>query len=190
MRSINYRRHRRGHGSIIVLLPLLILSSVANADGFLLARRYWANACSRRISSSLQSLLVLSATMPAPNGGDGRRWINADDFQKSCDASRTTPTGMMADAVAYNQHDLSPTYLLLNVPDDDNSNPMQSSSFDFIAPDDPFLQNADYAVEATLRWCSDFVAKLNLCPWAKLSLAEQNAIRVKVVDQFLGIEAF
>jgi len=52
------------------------------------------------------------------------------------------------------------------------------------------IQCADYAAEATLRWCNDFVAALGLCPWAKLSLATKNAIRIKVVPQIMGIDAF
>eukprot|EP00597_Dinobryon_sp_UTEXLB2267_P007273 CAMPEP_0170083302 /NCGR_PEP_ID=MMETSP0019_2-20121128/18692_1 /TAXON_ID=98059 /ORGANISM="Dinobryon sp., Strain UTEXLB2267" /LENGTH=369 /DNA_ID=CAMNT_0010298641 /DNA_START=1424 /DNA_END=2533 /DNA_ORIENTATION=+ len=37
------------------------------------------------------------------------------------------------------------------------------------------------AAEATLRWCDKFVAELELCPWAKLSLSRPGAIRLKIL---------
>ena len=145
----------------------------------------------------------------------GCRWVNAADALDSSssrgifDGASGTQTSsdtafiaggthMMADAVAYNQPDLSPTYWRLaptstttssrsDAPDLGAATTAAATAAD---TNDPFLRNADYAVEATLRWCSDFVAKMNLCPWAKLSLAAQNAIRVKVVDQSLGIDSF
>lgn len=133
------------------------------------------------------------------------RWINANDFDSLnvCGASDAPPThtgtdtgadtSLVIDAAAYNQRDFSPTYWRLARSTVTNgataaSNNSTAGAIDH--HDDPFVQNADYAVEATLRWCSDFVAKLNLCPWAKLSLAERNAIRVKIVDQTLGIDSF
>ena len=146
----------------------------------------------------------------------GCRWINAADYldssdsRSSCDGASGTPTSsdvawrvaggdthVMADAVAYNQPNLLPTYWRLaptsttsSRPDAPDLGAVATTAATAADTNDPFLQNADYAVEATLRWCSDFVSKLNLCPWAKLSLAEQNAIRVKVVDQNLGIDSF
>lgn len=137
----------------------------------------------------------------------GCRWINAaddldsSDSRSNCDGASSTPTSsdiacvaggarMMADAVAYNQPNLAPTYWRLASSRSGAPDSGAAAAATAADANDPFLQNADYAVEATLRWCSDFVAKLNLCPWAKLSLAEQNAIRVKVVDQSLGIDSF
>ena len=38
----------------------------------------------------------------------------------------------------------------------------------------------------TIRWCQDFVAKLNLCPWAKSSISTPDAIRIKIVPQSAG----
>lgn len=133
-----------------------------------------------------------------------RRWINADDLQarrsNDATANENNPCiSLMMDAVAYNRDDLSPTYFRLRSETDADADAAAdilveaeqaitgtSDSVD----DGPFLRNADYATEATLRWCNDFVAELNLCPWAKLSLAEQNAIRVKIIDQSLGIDSF
>ena len=133
--------------------------------------------------------------------------FDSHDSRSNCDDASSTPTSsdvawrvagggtrLLADAVAYNQPNLSPTYMYWRLAPtcSSRSNAPESGCATATPADanDPFLQNADYAVEATLRWCSDFVAILNLCPWAKLSLAEQNAIRVKVVDQTLGIDSF
>lgn len=41
----------------------------------------------------------------------------------------------------------------------------------------------------TLRWCDAFVQELNLCPWAKLSLQSNNAIRIKILKESMGIDA-
>ena len=131
------------------------------------------------------------------------RWINADDLQARCNNHATAKNennpcvSLMVDAVAYNQDDLSPTNFRLRSETDADAaadilveaGQTATSTSDSVA-DGPFLRNADYATEATLRWCNDFVAELNLCPWAKLSLAEQNAIRVKIIDQSLGIDSF
>ena len=135
--------------------------------------------------------------------------FDSHDSRSKCDDASGIPTSsdvawhvagggtrLLADAVAYNQPNLSPTYMYWRLAPtskcSSRSGAPNSGCAAATAADanDPFLQKADYAVEATLRWCSDFVAKLNLCPWAKLSLAEQNAIRVKVVDQTLGIDSF
>lgn len=50
--------------------------------------------------------------------------------------------------------------------------------------------NAYVEETTTLRWCSNFVAGLELCPWAKLCLLTQNAIRIKIVPQRLGLQYF
>ena len=55
---------------------------------------------------------------------------------------------------------------------------------------DEGVRSADRAVESTMRWCQDFVADIGLCPWANLSLSTAGAIRVKVVPQEMGVEAF
>ena len=141
-----------------------------------------------------------SNTLRWINAGDLQRRYNSDAMAKEDPSASLLACGgdVVVDAVAYKQQDLSPTYFRLRsdaadaadaAADAADTKAGQTNSYDPIA-DDPFLQNADYAVEATLRWCNDFVAKLNLCPWAKLSLAEHNAIKVKIIDQSLGIDSF
>jgi hypothetical protein len=44
------------------------------------------------------------------------------------------------------------------------------------------------ATDSTIRWCSDFVQELNLCPWAKISLQSKNAIRIKIIHQISGLK--
>ena len=46
----------------------------------------------------------------------------------------------------------------------------------------PYPIVAIEAATATLRWCDEFVAKLGLCPWAKQSLSQPGAVRVKIVQ--------
>lgn len=48
-------------------------------------------------------------------------------------------------------------------------------------------QNVLEATDTTFRWCDHFVQHLNLCPWAKLSLQSNNAVRIKIVDQGAGL---
>lgn len=45
------------------------------------------------------------------------------------------------------------------------------------------------ATDRTFQWCSDFVETLNLCPWAKVSLQTNNAIRLKILHQSMGLDA-
>ena len=204
----------------VVPVLILCAEAVQHVDGFLLCRQLRqrgssssrssnATCCTRR-SSTCASTWQRRQRRRSPTTTSllslhraDCRWINADgydsfDSRSNCSDASGRPTsgiaciaGVMADAVAYNQPNLSPTYWRLassrlDVPDSGTATAAATAA----DTNDPFLQNADYAVEATLRWCSDFVAKLNLCPWAKLSLAEQNAVRVKVVDQTLGIGSF
>ena len=126
------------------------------------------------------------------------KWINADDLQARCNngatANENNPcVSLMVDAVAYYElDDLSPTYFRLRseTAADAAAADTEAGQTATTTSDSPFLRNADFATEATLRWCNDFVVELKLCPWAKLSLAEQNAIRVKIIDQSLGIDSF
>ena len=138
-----------------------------------------------------------------------RRWIHVDDMSSA---------RMPAIIEAYSMHDelfgdimidvasysslsesytddkgvnfIRPTYVRLRpeVPIQKHGEASTSSDFD---PDTLLsIQRSDYAAEATLRWCKDFVAALGLCPWAKLSLTTQNAIRIKTVPQSMGIAVF
>ena len=51
------------------------------------------------------------------------------------------------------------------------------------------IRDAEQISSTTLRWCQDFVASLDLCPWAKLSLAShETAIRIKVMRQEEGLD--
>eukprot|EP00559_Dactyliosolen_fragilissimus_P000510 CAMPEP_0184863716 /NCGR_PEP_ID=MMETSP0580-20130426/12172_1 /TAXON_ID=1118495 /ORGANISM="Dactyliosolen fragilissimus" /LENGTH=292 /DNA_ID=CAMNT_0027362197 /DNA_START=559 /DNA_END=1434 /DNA_ORIENTATION=+ len=52
------------------------------------------------------------------------------------------------------------------------------------------IKVAEIAASTTLRWCSDFVERLNLCPWAKSSLMNDEAIRIKIVPQREGLDEF
>ena len=52
----------------------------------------------------------------------------------------------------------------------------------------PVLVQAQEVAETTIRWCREFVQRLDLCPWAKMSLQSQNAIRIKIIHQSMGLE--
>lgn len=48
--------------------------------------------------------------------------------------------------------------------------------------------DAQEATEKTIRWCSEFVQELHLCPWAAKTLQSQNGIRIKIIHQTNGLE--
>lgn len=51
-------------------------------------------------------------------------------------------------------------------------------------------KGVDTCTRQTLRWCLNFVSGLKLCPWAKLSLKDGQAIRLKIVEQSAGLNHF
>ena len=48
------------------------------------------------------------------------------------------------------------------------------------------LEQSNSITDNMIRWCTNFVTKLNLCPWAKSSISTPDAIRIKIIPQSAG----
>lgn len=127
-------------------------------------------------------------------------WLNKNDFKTLC-KEISSRSDLVCDV----------TYYENNV-DEDNHETVLRESFYRINPHiiaksaketkqlvDSLIQEKTIPQETikpievctaqTLRWCDAFVQELNLCPWAKLSLQSNNAIRIKILKESMGIDA-
>ena len=121
----------------------------------------------------------------------GQNWIKLKDMQRISNKNGSDLdlfSAIHADVTYYDRHSSNPAFYRLRKSSDDSSM--------FISFQNSYMKQSDIpnrandAICQTLRWCLNFVLELNLCPWAKLSLKDKMAIRLKVMDQESGIGCF
>lgn len=121
-------------------------------------------------------------------------WLTCEDLEKLSEELKIPHekiTALHADVTSYNS-DCKPEAFRINqysnllnqeVELGQRSHSIKSSN---LSPED--IYEIQEAAERNLRWCSDFVKVLNLCPWAKLSLKCKNGIRIKIIPQSVGLD--
>lgn len=124
-------------------------------------------------------------------------WVTNHGLDRIARASRASAqeiASRFADVVYYENSLLEPSLYRINTKRDDTITlviPKDPSDTFMIAmaPNvDSSWKRIQEASSMTLRWCSNFVQTLNLCPWAKLSLSSHNAVKIVIVNQNLGLE--
>lgn len=117
-------------------------------------------------------------------------WIKSADMKSIShqnDNDLDLFSAIHADTAYYDQDCIHPKLYRLRKPMDGSI---------FVKDECRYMKHTDIsdrihdAIRQTLRWCLNFVQELNLCPWAKLSLKDKMAIRLKVVEQQLGMDCF
>jgi hypothetical protein len=130
-------------------------------------------------------------------------WVTQDELERLADKLSLSKEHLETESINANYHpidknaqiDITNTqYFRLHFKSDPNveesikqMNPSSGTIGDEV---NSSLMVAEQALQTTLRWCDAFVASLNLCPWAKHSLASKNAIRIKLVHQSGGTSEF
>jgi len=115
-------------------------------------------------------------------------WLAPDDMKALSEVTKIateTLSAVHSDATYY-QKSLEPAMYRINRRNDDKGLLKSIAGIESTAAPPPLAQDA---AEKTIRWCSDFVQTLNLCPWAKKSLQSNNAIRIKIMPQSMGTDA-
>ncbi len=107
-------------------------------------------------------------------------WLSKKRFEAVCkemNASLEEFSSLHADVTCFNDDNEPSIYRLTKQSSLIQNNVIKRNMT--VTPQESYRE----ATEQTLRWCSEFVQKLDLCPWAKLSLQSKNAIRIKIVEQ-------
>ena len=117
---------------------------------------------------------------------DNPIWLTSDEIKSLSQETEISVERLAAVHldVTYYQKSLEPTMYRINR----NSKDVLKKAIDTQCTSATPLIIQD-AADKTVRWCSEFVQALNLCPWAKLSLQSHNAIRIKIMNQSIGTDA-
>lgn len=121
----------------------------------------------------------------------GQNWIQLKDMQRIANQNGSDLdlfSAIHADVAYYDRQSSNPAFYRLRKSNDDSSMLIGFQNSYMKQSDIPNRVND--AIHQTIRWCLNFVLELNLCPWAKLSLKDKMAIRLKVIDQESGIDRF
>ena len=127
-------------------------------------------------------------TSPDEHNQDNPVWLTPNEMKALSQETKIPVEKLSAvhSDVTFYQKSLEPTMYRIN----HNSKEILKTTLDTqtlsSSPNPLIVQDA---AEKTVRWCSDFVQTLNLCPWAKLSLQSHNAIRIKIMNQSIGTDA-
>ena len=162
------------------LIPLIALSLIPLAGAF----QVTSPSQPRR---NLKSTHVVHAATIDENNQFDPIWLTPDDMKALSEASKITTETLSAvhsDATYYRKSP-EPEMYRINRRRGDEALLKSIAGIESTAAPPPVAQDA---AEKTLRWCEGFVQKLNLCPWAKLSLQSSNAIRIKIMHQSMGTE--
>ena len=117
---------------------------------------------------------------------DNPIWLTSDEIKSLSQGTELSVERLAAvhSDVTYYQNSLEPTMYRINRNSKDVSKKAIETQCTSATP--VIVQDA---ADKTVRWCSEFVQALNLCPWSKLSLQSHNAIRIKIMNQSIGTDA-
>lgn len=123
-------------------------------------------------------------------------WVTNEELDRISHETRIQKKELvtvLADVVYYDAS-LEPSIYRINPHRDDEMKLTQIQSCNNLlasmrTSDDYILQKVEKVTSLTFNWCSDFVQRLNLCPWAKLSLQSKNSIKIHILSQSMGLES-
>lgn len=166
-----------------ILISIVLSSTVA----------FQVSICNTNLGSSrYKELSYLHGSSESEYSMDGfdQFWMKSADMKSISHENGNDLdlfSAIHADVTYYDQDCMHPMLYRLRKPMDGSI---------FVKDESRYMEHTDIsnrvndAINQTLRWCLNFVQELNLCPWAKLSLKDKMAIRLKVVEQELGIDCF
>eukprot|EP00566_Odontella_aurita_P018812 CAMPEP_0113555950 /NCGR_PEP_ID=MMETSP0015_2-20120614/16995_1 /TAXON_ID=2838 /ORGANISM="Odontella" /LENGTH=311 /DNA_ID=CAMNT_0000457271 /DNA_START=229 /DNA_END=1164 /DNA_ORIENTATION=+ /assembly_acc=CAM_ASM_000160 len=126
-------------------------------------------------------------------------WLRQEELPQMASSTSMEPrelTDMFVDLSVFGEKETSDVDLepsLLHIRPETFAAPIVSRARHekfFSEKEEEAMAAAEEVAEMTIRWSNDFVRRLNLCPWAKTSLTTDNAIRVKIVPEKLGLGVF